>query len=265
MEVELAEIAVKDALSYRESSISNRSVSASHNDQVQATRSQAQFMSGELDCFSNLDESFESRNILINEISACEDIVHFSSTPCLAQEQPEKDADETAPSPFKKKLSLVNDAPTLNDTPSFSDVCHESSIQVLGQQPTKNQFSDLKIFKNRKTVSLQCDLIKNIPRLKFLEKAEKKPEPEKKKAEEARERPRTEREVERKAVVGKEKNDGTAALEKAMSLEKEKKALRKSGRQTGRMQSVVEEGPSSLGRLFSFLSSKVVTQRIRVK
>ena len=46
MEIELAEIAVKDALSYRESSISNRSDIMDKSDEIYTTKSHAQFMNG---------------------------------------------------------------------------------------------------------------------------------------------------------------------------------------------------------------------------
>ncbi len=61
MQVELAQIAVKDALSYRDSSMmmSNRSdPNVSYRDQIYTTKSHAQFLNGDLECFSNLEDSF---------------------------------------------------------------------------------------------------------------------------------------------------------------------------------------------------------------
>jgi hypothetical protein len=76
---------VKDALSYRESSISNRSAIFNRSDEIYTTKSHAQFMNGELECFSNLDDSFhlERRQTLAHEISIHDSIVNFVSNPEL--------------------------------------------------------------------------------------------------------------------------------------------------------------------------------------
>ena len=105
LEIELAEIAVKDALSYKESSLCSRSM-ISRNDEVYTTKSHAQFMNGELECFSNLDDSFNlDRKTLAHEFD--EGIVHFVSNPELPKE--DKKAELDGANPFKKKASRNDD------------------------------------------------------------------------------------------------------------------------------------------------------------
>ena len=91
MEVELAEIAVKDALSQR--SFSQPNDSFAHDN----SHAELQFINGDLSCFSNMDDSFPMHPSMN----------HTSSTPCLLDElnQPPLELRPVKHQAFKKKAS----------------------------------------------------------------------------------------------------------------------------------------------------------------
>lgn len=61
--------------------------------------------------------------------------------------------------PFKKKLSKISEPSEIFDL--------KASVLSCRQEPMKRTILESRLIKDKKTVSLQCNLIKGLPRLSF--------------------------------------------------------------------------------------------------
>lgn len=82
--------------------------------------------------------------------------MHFVSNPELPLEEKKKEIDGA--NPFKKKISR-NDDRRCNTEANEKDSCLELQSQL--------KQAETKLTKGKKTVSLQCNLLKNVPKIRM--------------------------------------------------------------------------------------------------
>jgi hypothetical protein len=85
MELDLADIAIKDALTYKTSFRSLLQSSSSKLEDIPKAEQNIHYYEPDLDCHSLINDSFRSdtKNVLSSEFASREDVIHFASTPCL--------------------------------------------------------------------------------------------------------------------------------------------------------------------------------------
>jgi hypothetical protein len=163
VEIELAEMAVKDAFACRDTSFSCHSDHLDRSDEIYTTKSHAQFMNGELECLSRLDDSFQFTN---KEIIPSQDRLVNTVNPehSHCQNQGEESfelklsSNEETTSPFKKK----------------SEKLRRYRTEVI-ENEMEDSFRGLNTMlgKDKKTVALQCNLLKNVPKIRLFTKQSK--------------------------------------------------------------------------------------------
>ena len=124
-------------------------------------------MNGDLECFSNLDHSYCRTNTLMSEIPEIEHFKCQTEPSCplfkecshLGVQENTEDV-TTSESPFKKKISKISDI-------SDSVVLKDSMLSCPQEDSIVQKKYDNIFSKNKKTVSLQVNLVKDLPKLSF--------------------------------------------------------------------------------------------------